>query len=394
MAPSASPRAPSEVGPVVVGTPREGDPHREFVVGDNLLALGDWGRRLAGRASLVLADPPYNARNPKDYDDDVGHEKWLESVGSRLELCLPLLRPDGILAVHIDDSEQAHLQVLLDRLLGRAQRRNTVVVKMSELAGVKMRYRERLLPRVKEYVLLYGAGPQATLNPLRRTKEGPALDAYLKYYVQVLVNPGDPVEDWKVVGLREAMASRGLAWSREAAREFQLANADVLVYRTNNRWFDSLPPDRRPSTTFARLTSPWGVSYVWWEGRQLLRLADHLEEPLSDLWTDISTINVQREGGVPLRSSKKPEALVLRLLELCTRPGDLVVDPWSGSGTTAAVAHKAGRGWVSCEREPEIANRAIKRLKSVIEGNDPTGVTEACGFRGGGGFLLSTLSGL
>lgn len=355
------------------------------------MALRDWGTRFAGKAALVLADPPYNARNRKDYDDDVGHDEWLESLRVRLELCVPLLRPDGILAVHIDDSEHAYLQILLDRLMGRARRRNTVVVKMSELAGVKMRYSQRMLPRIKEYVLLYGAGPEAALNPLRRVKDGPALEAYLKYYVRFLENPEDPVESWKVVGVREAMLERNLAWSREALRDFQLAHADRMVYRTNNRWFDSLPAQDRPTTTFARLTSPWGVPYVWWEGKQLLRLVDHLEEPLGDLWTDISTINVQREGGVPLRSSKKPEHLVLRLLELCTRPGDLVVDPWSGSGTTAAVAHKSGRGWLSCEREPKIADRAIERLKSVVDGNDPSGVTPCCDFAGGGGFVLGRL---
>ena len=376
---------------VLVGTPGPGDPPREFAIGDNLAALRDWGERFAGQAALVLADPPYNARNRKDYDDDVGHDEWLESLRVRLELCVPLLRPDGILAVHIDDSEHAYLQILLDRLLGRAQRRNTVVVKMSELAGVKMRYRERLLPRVKEYVLLYGAGPEAALNPLRRAKEGPALDAYLKYYVQVLENPEDPVESWRVASLREAMKARGLDWSREAARSFQLAHAETMVYRTNNRWFDTLDPQDRPATPFARLVSPWGVPYVWWEGKQMLRLSDHLEEPLSDLWTDVSTINVQREGGVPLRSSKKPEHLVFRILELCTRPGDLVVDPWSGSGTTAAVAHKSGRGWLSCEREPKIYERALNRLNSVLEGNDATGVTNLCGFSGGGGFRLEVL---
>lgn len=392
MIPSASPLlAAPECASVVIGTHGADDPPREFVVGDNLVALREWSERYTGRAALVLADPPYNARNRKDYDDDVGHDEWLESLRVRLELCVPLLRPDGILAVHIDDSEQAYLQILLDRLMGRERRRNTVVVKMSELAGVKMRYSQRMLPRIKEYVLLYGAGPEASLNPLRRFKEGPALEAYLKYYVQVLENPDDSIESWRVVGVREAMRTRGLAWSREALRDFQLANADVLVYRTNNRWFDTLPVEERPATTFARLTSPWGVPYVWWEGKQMLRLTDHLDEPLGDLWTDISTINVQREGGVPLRSSKKPEHLVLRLLELCSRPGDLVVDPWSGSGTTAAVAHKSGRGWLSCEWKPEIADRAISRLKSVVGGNDATGVTETCGFSGGGGFSLRVL---
>jgi len=370
----------------VVGTRGADDPPREFVVADNLLALERWGRIHAGRAALVLADPPYNARNSKDYDDDLGHAEWLEGVARRVALCLPLLRPDGILAFHIDDTEQAYLQVLLDRMAGRARRLNTVVVKMSELAGVKMRYREKMLPRIKEYVLLYGAGPAARLNPLRRRKEGPALDAYLKYYGHVLENPDDPVERWRTTPLPDVLRREGIPRTVEAARAYRLEHADRMVYRTNNRWFDSLPPEDRPPTPFARLRSPWDVEYVWWEGRQMLFLSDHLDEPLGDVWTDISTINVQREGGVPLRSSKKPEALVGRLLDLCTKSGDLVVDPWAGSGTTAAVAHKTGRGWLACEKDRDIARRAVARLESVVAGHDVTGVTVPRGWTGGGGF--------
>ncbi len=372
----------------VIGNPAPTAPVRGFAVSDNLLALRTWGGNHAGRAALVLADPPYNARNRKDYLDDVDHRAWLEAIGERIELCVPLLRPDGILAVHIDDSEHAYLQVLLDGILGRERRLNTVVVKMSELAGVKIRYSDRMLPRLKEYVLLYGRGPASRLRPVVRRKDGAALARYLRYYAQVLENPDAPVEEWSVIPLVEAMARRGLPPGRDAQREFRLAHPERLVYRTNNRWFDTLPESDRPSTRFARLRSPWDVEYVWWEGKQMLFLADHLDEPLGDLWTDISTINVQKEGAVPLRSSKKPEALVRRLLELCSQPGDLVVDPWAGSGTTAAVAHKTGRGWLSCERDPTIAARALDRLASVVAGTDPTGETAATGWAGGGGFRV------
>jgi len=380
--------APAAWTESVIGDPRPDAPAREFAVSDNLDALADWGRRHAGQAALVLADPPYNARNRKDYLDDLDHQAWLAEISLRLDLCLPLLRPDGVLAFHIDDSEHAYLQMVLDRALGRQRRLNTVVVKMSELAGVKMRYSDRLLPRLKEYVLLYGRGPSSRLRPVVRRKEGPALERYLRYYAQVLENPQDPVEDWNVVPLATALATRGLAGNAPAQREFRLAHPERMVYRTNNRWFDSLPESERPLTRFARLRSPWDVEYVWWEGKQMLFLADHLDEPLGDLWTDISTINVQKEGGVPLRSSKKPEALVRRLLDLCTDPGDLVVDPWAGSGTTPAVAHKTGRGWLSCERDPAIADRAIERLASVVAGTDPTGETLPAGWTGGGGFRL------
>jgi adenine-specific DNA-methyltransferase len=116
----------------------------------------------------------------------------------------------------------------------------------------------------------------------------------------------------------------------------------------------------------------------------MLFLRDHLDEPLADIWTDISTINVQKEGGVPLRSSKKPEALVERILSLCTSPGDLVVDPWTGSGTTAAVAHRTGRGWLACERDEGIAARALGRLGRVCEGAREAGTDATVG----GGFVV------
>jgi len=375
----------------VVGDPRPTDPPREFVIGDNLDALADWGRRFPGQVALVLADPPYNAKNIKDYQDDFDHGRWIEEISRRIDLCLPLLRPDGILAVHIDDSEHAYLQILLDRAMGRTRRLNTVVVKMSELAGVKMRYSGRMLPRIKEYVLFYGNGPDSALRPLRRRKDGASLEAYLKYYGQFLSNPDDPLEDWKIVPVRQAMDAAAIAWSRESEREFKLRHAHRMVYRTNNRWFDSLTPEHRPRSTFARMKSPWEVEYVWWEGKQVLFLADHLDEPLSDVWTDISTINVQREGGVSLRSSKKPEALVHRILELCTSPGDLVADPWSGSATTSAVAHKTGRGWLACEVDLAIARRALIRMETVVSGADRTGVTTPISWKGGGGFTVRSM---
>lgn len=355
-----------------------------FLLGDNLQVLPPLLERYEGRCKLVLVDPPYNAKNRKDYPDEMRHEEWLAWMEERLRLFCRFLSPDGILACHIDDSEQAYLQVLLDRILGRAQRRNTVCVKMSELSGVKMRYQDRMLPRVKEYVLLYGASESAKLNPVTRRKSDRKLSEYLDYYRWYLENPADPLPAWRVRPVREVAAEQGVPKGREHLDRFRIERAAHMVYRTNNRWFDSLPPDARPAGTFARLESPWGEDYVWWEGKQMLFLSDHLDEPLGDIWTDLSTINLGREGGVALRSGKKPEALVERILELATNPGDLVLDPFCGSGTVGAVAHKCGRHWISVEIDPGIAERAWARHRGVAAGSDATGITTSRGWTGGG----------
>lgn len=357
-----------------------------LVRGDNLEVLAELLPEYGGRCKLVLADPPYNAKNRKDYHDDRDSAQWLSWLEPRLRLACRFLSPSGILACHIDDAEQAPLQILLDGILGRTRRINTVCVKMSELSGVKMRYQDRLLPRVKEYILLYGAGPEASLAPIRQRKSSDRMESYAKYYRWFLENPDDPVEDWRIIPLKDAARARGRPCDPSSLDLFRLENAQRCVYRTNNRWFRDLPPSERPSEPLARLVSPWGESYVWWEGKQMLFLSDHLDEPLSDLWTDISTINLGREGGVSFPSGKKPEALAQRLLELCTMPGDLVLDPFCGSGTTAAVAHKTGRSWISVESDPGIAQRARRRLTRVIAGEDPTGITASMGWMGGGAF--------
>ncbi len=125
----------------------------------------------------------------------------------------------------------------------------------------------------------------------------------------------------------------------------------------------------------------------------MLFLADHVEEVLGDLWTDISTINLGREGGVRFRNGKKPEALLKRVLQMSTQPGDLVLDPFGGAGTTAAVAHKMGRRWITMEKGPHARTHIVSRLRAVVAGTDAGGVTAELGWEGGGSFVGGVCTG-
>jgi adenine-specific DNA-methyltransferase len=91
-------------------------------------------------------------------------------------------------------------------------------------------------------------------------------------------------------------------------------------------------------------------------------------------------------GGEKAFETPKPEKLAFRVLELATRPGDLILDSFAGSGTTGAVAHKMGRRWIMVELGEHCHTHIIPRLKKVIDGEDKGGITEAVGWKGGGGF--------
>ena len=131
----------------------------EVWLGDNLEAMEKMPR---GRFRLAYLDPPYNlGRSDSLYADQLDSETWQAELESRLRALHPLMREDGFVAIQIDDREMAYLQLVCDGVFGRQRRLNTIVVKMSELSGVKMSHTSHRLPKIKEYILLYAMGPNA-----------------------------------------------------------------------------------------------------------------------------------------------------------------------------------------------------------------------------------------
>ena len=115
-----------------------------------------------------------------------------------------------------------------------------------------------------------------------------------------------------------------------------------------------------------------------------------ISRELGSLWTDIVWTGIADEGGVKLKGGKKPEKLLRRIIEMSTEPGDLVLDFFSGSGTTAAVAHKMKRQHISIEQLDYQENDTVQRLKNVING-DTSGISRAVNWKGGGSFVYIEL---
>ncbi len=92
---------------------------------------------------------------------------------------------------------------------------------------------------------------------------------------------------------------------------------------------------------------------------------------------------------LPPFSTPKPEALLERIVHIATNPGDLVLDFFVGSGTTAAVAHKMNRRWIAVERSEEtVADYTLPRLHAVVSGEDAGGITASVDWKGGGSFKI------
>ncbi|MBL7915519.1 MAG: site-specific DNA-methyltransferase [Bacteroidia bacterium] len=317
-------------------------PNHILIEGDNLHALTALTFTHEGKIDLIYIDPPYNTGNKDfkyndnfvDKEDDFRHSKWLSFMEKRLKIAKRLLTENGLIFVSIDDIECAQLKMLLDEVFNQ-NIVNSITVKTSESSGVKMSHVDKKLPKIKEYLLVYSKTKEATsLNPIKLAKvdDIDKFKAYAKYYSKIILNKEDPVENWKIIPISQYLSENGLSLNEEQVIEFKLQNAEKVVYRTNNRSLSGMKFD----TETASVKSATGIDYVWWEGKQMLFLKDYIDEGLCDLWTDISTINLNKEicGLDSFENGQKPLELIKRVKKLYPSDKITILDFFGGSGTT------------------------------------------------------------
>lgn len=364
-----------------------------YIEGENLEVLRTLQKAYFGKVKMIYIDPPYNTGNdsfvyPDDYSerlaeyrartsltDEAGflnkqdmwkkntkengqfHSVWLSMMYPRLFLARNLLREDGVIFVSIDDNEAADLKLLMDEIFGEDNFVNNISVKMSESSGVKMSHVDKRLPKIKETVFLYKKNDFSKINAIKQKKssEDGTLEKYLKYYSNVIENFEDSIENWKISKISDYLRNQNINPDKDAIKSFQISNAQRVIYRTNN---PSLT-DLNFKTATAPVKSSQGIDYVWWEGKQMLFLADYIDEYICDLWTDISTINLNKEGATEFKNGKKPLKLLNRCLKLATDKNDLILDFFSGSGTTAQAVlelneEDGGNRKFICVQMPEI----------------------------------------
>lgn len=390
-----------------------------LIFGDNLLALKCLEEEFTEKIKCIYIDPPYNTGNALDYyDDGLEHSIWLSLMRDRLEILKKLLSPDGIMAIQIDDNEYARLYLLLVELFGQRNLK-TISVKMAEPTGVKMSQiiKTGSIPKLKEYIILAGKNGVRNLN-IEKIPKG-KWDSEYKTFVDNVSK--EEISILKEIIENENRTSEDIKTADEITSKFKLipvgdmysklglkSNQDKENWLFENAWrivrtcstTDSakkLADDKRETIngTAFTIVTPQNKMYVMIKDYniknkqpriKLLFADDYLTVHPGDFWSDIKTTGLGNEGGVDFPKSKKPEALIKRIIGMCTNEGDWVLDSFAGSGTTGAVAHKMRRKWIMVELGEHCFTHIIPRMKRVIDGEDNGGITKAVNWNGGGGF--------
>jgi adenine-specific DNA-methyltransferase len=385
-----------------------------LIHGDNLLALKALEADYAGKVKCVYIDPPFNTQQAFDhYDDGLEHSLWLALIRDRLEIIHRLMAQDGTVFIHIDDNELAYLTVLTDEIFGRRNRINIATFKQGAATGHKSI--NPGLVSTSNFILIY-AKDKNVWKPNRIFTARFERD---KRYGQFIENVSEPFTEWKFGTLMRAFSeSKGIpekALKKALGDEFETQITDFVhknapsVIRLARPDYDAvsaaaremIDKSKNASTQVYQLERPDVSDMYFVGGERILFYADKLKlidgqyvagEPLTSIWDDILSNNLHNEGGVEFPKGKKPEALIKRCLDLCTSPGEIILDSFAGSGTAGAVAHKMGRRWIMVELRDQAETHIVPRLQRVINGDDVSGVTKAMNWRGGGGFRYFELA--
>ena len=353
-----------------------------LIHGDNLLALKALEQDYTGKVKCIYIDPPYNTGNAfEHYDDGLEHSIWLSLMRDRLYLMKNLLSDDGSIWITLDDNEAHYCRVLCDEIFGRNNFIADVIWNSRKSVS-----NDAIISLNTNHILVYAK--QIDIIRVKSKKnelfKGPIDDSKFE-------NPdNDPRGKWVADPFDAPNIRPNLTY-------------EIVNPNTNEVY---LPPKgrcwRTTQAEYQRFLSEGRIVFGK-NGTSKPQLKRYLTEAtgkgqvLTTLWSDLDTTTNATKHSQQLFpddpfTNPKPEDLVARVLTLASNPGDLVLDSFLGSGTTAAVAHKMGRRWIGVEMGDHVYTHCIPRLQKVIKGEDSGGVTKSTGWLCGGGFKFYELA--
>ncbi|WP_078948166.1 site-specific DNA-methyltransferase [Streptomyces griseus] len=398
---------------------------------DNLLITGDamhvldalakipaYAEKYLGRVKLVYIDPPFNTGQAfTNYEDNIAHSIWLTLLRDRIRQIRPLLADDGTVWVHLDHMESHRCRVVLDEELGESN----FVAEVAWQKADSPRNDTRLLSTSQDTILVYRKSESWSPNRMPRlassntsryqSRDGDpvpwrdgdatagkaATNHPMVYAIQHPVTGGlmyptagrcwGKAQSWMLKQMSEyaPYELRDIGDEEERARICG-TTADKVKAGVPAIML-SVPVEEAAKIARARYDAGHWPDIVMLGLRERIQRKKHLEDNgrvPETLWLG-SEVGGNLRGKIEIKNlfpdehpfaTPKPEALMARIIHIASNPGDIVLDCFAGSGTTAAVAHKMGRRWVTSELLPEtVARYTLPRLAKVVNGQDPGGIT-------------------
>jgi adenine-specific DNA-methyltransferase len=340
------------------------------------MVLSQLASVLAESVSCVYIDPPYNNNESyTHYEDRWCRSEWLDGIASRLSLLRSLLMPDGSLWVSIDDAEVHRVRLAAEEIFGPENFVTTIIWNHR-----KSRENRKVFSNNHEYILCFAKdaarfkskrnGLEATPEILARYKnpDNDPRGPWQSVSANVQAGHATPAQFYTVTSPSGFTFEppKGRCWAYNKLRmEREIALGNVYFGKNG-----SSAPRLKKFLAEARLSI---TPHTLWTADEV----GTTEQAKKHL---LSVLHAQDVFDTP-----KPEELIHRILSIATDPGDLVLDAYLGSGTTASVAHKMGRAYVGIEQGEHALTHCAARLRAVVAG-EGGGASSIVGWQGGGGF--------
>jgi len=348
---------------------------RYIIEGDNLRVLRALEPIFSGSVKCIYIDPPYNNGESYLHYDDTSSEAWLEKLVRRLKLLRTMLTEDGSIWISIDDREVHYLKVAADNIFGRDNFVTTIIWQQR-----KTRENRKSFSNNHEYILVYAKVKAKFSKAINGLPAGSELVSRYK-------NPdNDPRGPW------QSVSANVQAGHAVRSQFYEISGPNGAIH---------YPPNGRCWVyNKARMVEEIKQNNIWFglKGNGVPRIKKFLADAKlvltpETLWLaeDVGTSKEAKKLHLELFPNHqvfdtvKPELLIKRILHIATNPGDLVLDAYLGTGTTAAVAHRMGLQYIGIDKGKHLSTYCVSRLTRVIRGWNG-GMGSEIEWNGGGGY--------
>lgn len=315
---------------------------------ENLTVLATLAQDAAvmGKIKLVYIDPPFataaafeSRKQEHAYNDHLVGPAFVESLRERLILIHHLLADDGSLYLHLDERMIFHFRVILDEIFGEQNFRNCITRKKCNPKN----YTRKSYGNVADYILFYTKGDSYVWNR--------AVEQW---------------DDGKVLKEYQYVDTNGRRFKKVPIHAPGLRNGE-----TGKEWRGKMPPPGKHwQYPPAKLDEMDARGEIYWSAtnnpRRKIYFENSMGIPVQNIWMEMRDAHNQNIHITGYPTEKNP-AILERIIEASSNPGDLVMDCYAGSGTTLAIASSLNRRWIGVDRSDEAIRTILHRFNSGTE---------------------------